>query len=220
MLAHEELPVMKVDSLIPATIDPGTKASSSYHDASFWSELISRAAEAADLNPRIAVLVASHESGLNPQVLNQTSGAIGMMQLLPATAAGLGINPHNVMENILGGVHYLHQQFTRFGDAAKALAAYNWGPHHVSEAIERWGDSWLDHAPAETRRYVNSIISQAGVSAPASMKPGAEEPAVTTLTPSPPASVGSNSAASILTTGRLRILQTVLDAYLLSGILS
>lgn len=211
---------MKVDTLSPSTLAPGLKESSPHHDSSFWSQLISRVAEAADVNPRIAVLVASHESGLNPQALNRTSGAIGMMQLMPATSAGLGVNPHNVMENILGGVHYLNQQFAKFGDTAKALAAYNWGPRHVSQAIERWGESWLEHAPTETRQYVNSIISQAGVSTPVARKSAAAEPSGTVLVPSPLAGVGSNSETSLLTAGRLRILQSVLDAYLLSGILS
>jgi soluble lytic murein transglycosylase-like protein len=211
---------MKVDAGNPSTLSHGLKDFSSQQDSSFWSELISRVAEAADINPRIAVLVASHESGLNPQALNQSSGAIGMMQLLPATAAGLRVNPHNVMENILGGVHYLRQQVTTFGDTAKALAAYNWGPHHVSEAIERWGESWLDHAPSETRQYVNSIISQAGVSTSVSMKP--EAPGLSASAPAPltPLGVGSNGESLILTAGRLRILQSVLDAYLLSDILT
>ncbi|MGO8791590.1 MAG: lytic transglycosylase domain-containing protein [Terriglobia bacterium] len=218
---------MKVDTLDPSTVSHVQQEFSAHHDSSFWSELISRVAETADINPRIAVLVASHESGLNPQALNQSSGAIGMMQLMPATAAGLGVNPHNVVENILGGVHYLRQQITTFGDTAKALAAYNWGPNHVSEAIKRWGDSWLDHAPTETQQYVNSIVSQAGVSTPVSPKPENAEIfsdayglSASALSPSTPVGVGSNSESLVLTAGRLRILQTVLDAYLLSGILS
>ena len=143
-----------------------------------------------------------------------------MMQLLPATSAELRVNPHNVMENILGGVHYLRQQFAKFGDTAKALAAYNWGPHHVSQAIDRWGEAWLDHAPTVTRQYVNSIISRVGNSTSMDLDSEAARLSVTTLVPPATARVGSSSEASLPTAGKLRILQTVLDAYFLSGILS
>lgn len=211
---------MKVDAANVTTISDQSKGSRAPHGSSFWAELISRAAEAADIDPRIAVLVASRESGLNPQAVNQQSGAVGIMQLLPTTAAGLGVNPHNVLENILGGVEFLHRQFTTFGDTAKALAAYNWGPHHVSNAIDRWGTSWLDHAPAETRQYVNSIISQASTSAPTGLNFHASLSAPDTVSPSPPARDGSSAEASTSAVAQLRILQTVFDAYLASGILS
>ena len=210
---------MKVATLHQSMLGHEPQELSSHHNSSFWSQLISRAAKEVDIDPRLAVLVASHESGLNPHAMNQTSGAIGIMQLMPATAASLGVNPHNVMENIMGGVHYLHQQFTAFKENSKALAAYNWGPRHVSEAIERWGESWLDHAPTETRNYVNSIISQLGTSAAAPLPSAAAQSVALALAPRPPASIGSNSVASILNAGLLRILQTALDDYLLSGIL-
>lgn len=211
---------MKVETLNPSTLAPELKESAPHHDSSFWSELISQVAERADVNPRIAVLVASHESGLNPQVLNRTSGAIGMMQLLPATSEGLGVDPHNVVENILGGVHYLRQQFAKFGDTAKALAAYNWGPRHVSQAIERWGESWLDHAPSETRQYVNSIISQAGGSTSVGLGSEIGGPSFTTVASAPRQHLNSTSDAPLLSEGEVELLRNVLDAYLLSGILS
>jgi hypothetical protein len=209
---------MKVDALTPSTLSHGLKESSPHQDSSFWSELISRVAEKADINPRIAVLVASHESGLNPGALNQTSGAIGMMQLLPATAAGLGVNPHSVVENIVGGVKYLRQQLMTFGDTAKALAAYNWGPHHVSQAIEIRGKDWLDHAPDVTGHYVKSIVSQLVESTPIVLNSRSVEP-LAPGPPSEPANPRSSSEAPPLSGAILGILQTALDAYLLSEII-
>jgi soluble lytic murein transglycosylase-like protein len=89
------------------------------------------------IDPHLAVRVAFHESGLNPNALNPTTGAVGIMQLMPATAATLGVNPHDIMENVRGGVRYLGNQLERFGDPAQALAAYNWGPEHVAQAVLR-----------------------------------------------------------------------------------
>lgn len=220
MLISGESAVMNVAALTPSTPSQGLKELSPHPESSFWSELISRVADAAGIDPQIAVQVASHESGLNPRALNQTSGAIGIMQLLPATAAELGVNPHSAVENIRGGVEFLRRQFAAFGDTAKALAAYNWGPHHVSQAIERWGKAWLDHAPTETRQYVNSVISRVGSATSVDLDSEAAGLSVTTLVPSATARVRSSSEASLPTAGKLRILQSVLDAYLLSGILS
>jgi len=80
-------------------------------------------------------------------------GAIGLMQLMPSTAAGLGINPNEIAGNIEGGVKYLKQQLDAFGgDQAKALAAYNAGPGAVSKhkGVPPY---------RETKDYVNKINS-------------------------------------------------------------
>jgi hypothetical protein len=208
---------MKVETLNPPTPGHALTHSSHHHDTSFWSQVISQVAAQANIDPRVAVLVATHESGMNPRALNHTSGAIGLMQLMPATAAELGVNPHDVVQNIVGGVKYLHKQFARFGDTAKALAAYNWGPHHVSRAIARWGDSWLEHAPRGTQHYVNSIMSQVTPSPPAGPDSGAITTAAASLIPAPPALLGSSLDPALLNAARLRILQTVSDAYSLLG---
>jgi soluble lytic murein transglycosylase-like protein len=167
-MPHEQVMLMHMDatnSALTAPPKPAGQASGpapSRH-SSFWSEFVSRAAEAAGIDPHLAVQVAMHESDLNPHALNPSSGAIGIMQLMPATAAALGVDPHNVAQNIRGGIHYLHQQLAKFGDTAQALAAYNWGPGHVAQAVTRWGSEWLNHAPSETRHYVASILARAGI---------------------------------------------------------
>jgi soluble lytic murein transglycosylase-like protein len=122
-------------------------------------ELLISAAQAEGVDPRLALEVAIQESGLKQNKVSP-KGAIGVMQLMPATAALLGVDPRNLAENIQGGVRYLKQQLSRFGDTAEALAAYNWGPGNVADALAQWGSAWLDHAPAETENYVKAILGR------------------------------------------------------------
>lgn len=80
-------------------------------------------------------------------------GALGIMQLMPATAAELGVDPKDRDANIGGGARYLARMIARFGSVPLALAAYNAGPN----AVLRWGGI---PPYAETRAYVASILSR------------------------------------------------------------
>ncbi len=72
------------------------------------------------------------ESAWQPYVVS-AAGAIGLAQLMPATAAELGVDPWNPVENVIGGARYLRQQLDAFDDVSFALAAYNAGPHRVRQ---------------------------------------------------------------------------------------
>jgi soluble lytic murein transglycosylase-like protein len=100
------------------------------------------------------------ESRFRPEIVSgektSAAGAVGIAQFLPATAAELGADPRNPIESIDAAARYLRRQFDRFGDWAHALAAYNWGPGRVAS-------KGLDQAPAETRIYVSSILSDVGL---------------------------------------------------------
>lgn len=92
------------------------------------------------------------ESGWNPGAVSP-KGARGLAQLMPGTAALLGVNADDPLQNLDGGALYLRQQYDRFGSWRLALAAYNAGP----EAVTRHGG-----VPpfAETTAYVRAVWGQ------------------------------------------------------------
>lgn len=72
------------------------------------------------------------ESGWNAGARSH-KGATGLAQLMPGTAAKLGVNPHDPVQNLEGGARYLRMMYNTFGDWRLALAAYNAGPGAVSK---------------------------------------------------------------------------------------
>src|SRR5579864_6562128 len=146
--------------------------------------LVAQTAAQMGIDPALALGVASAESNFNPNAVS-SAGAIGVMQLEPATAAGLGVNPYDVAENIQGGIRYLAQQLAAFGgDAAAALAAYNWGPGAVRQAMTNYGAAWLRAAPSETQAYVAKILGS--VPAPAALTAPVDGSSSDVYTPTPP----------------------------------
>lgn len=72
------------------------------------------------------------ESGWNPGAVSP-KGATGLAQLMPETAARLGVDPNDPQQNLEGGARYLRMMYDRFGNWRLALAAYNAGPEAVSK---------------------------------------------------------------------------------------
>jgi soluble lytic murein transglycosylase-like protein len=82
------------------------------------------------VDPDLFLRLVQQESGFN-QDARSSAGAIGFAQLMPGTAADLGVDPYDDEENLRGGARYLRQQLDEFGDTNLALAAYNAGPGNV-----------------------------------------------------------------------------------------
>jgi soluble lytic murein transglycosylase-like protein len=117
------------------------------------AEAIHAAAAATGLSPALLTAVASVESGLNPNAVS-SAGAIGLMQLMPATAEALGVNPDNTWQNALGGAEYLKTLLNQFGhNLSLALAAYNAGPG----AVEAYGGI---PPYAQTEQYVKEVLAR------------------------------------------------------------
>jgi hypothetical protein len=104
------------------------------------------------LSPALVRAVVAAESAGNPRALSP-KGAIGLMQLMPATAAALGVDPWQPRENLRGGVAYLAGLLRDFGSNLRlALIAYNAGPQHA-RAVQ----AGRAVAYRETRAYVDAI---------------------------------------------------------------
>lgn len=115
-----------------------------------WAPAITAAAESAGVEPRLLAALVWAESGFRPDA-GSHAGAIGLAQLMPATARGLGVDPHDPASNLLGGARYLRAQLDRFGSPELALAAYNAGPSRVARA------GGIPQIP-ETQAYVPRVL--------------------------------------------------------------
>lgn len=113
---------------------------------------------ATGIPPDYFVRQIEQESGFNPNSVSP-SGAVGIAQFLPGTAAGLGINPLDPIQALRGAArlmaNYAHQYG---GDYAKALAAYNGGTGTLQNALNNCGTNWLNCLPGETRHYIYVIM--------------------------------------------------------------
>jgi soluble lytic murein transglycosylase-like protein len=128
-------------SLAPAPVPPEQIDALVNQNAATWQ-----------VDPSLVKAIIANESGFNANATSPV-GAQGLMQLMPATAQGVGVkDSYDPAQNVAGGTRYLKGLLDRFhGDVKLAVAAYNAGPG----AVEKYGD-----VPpyAETKNYVQNVL--------------------------------------------------------------
>ncbi len=122
-----------------------------------YLDVIYRAAHRHGVPPSLVMAVIGAESGFDPRAISPT-GALGLMQLMPATARALGVaDPFDPGENISAGTRYLARCLRAFARQALALAAYNAGPAVVAQRGRVPSDpevlAYIDRVAAYQRRF-------------------------------------------------------------------
>ena len=131
-----------------------------------FEDLILEHSRDQGVRPDLVRAVMQVESAFNPRA-RSPKGALGLMQLMPATARQYGVvNAYDPAENVRAGVSYLRALLDRYGnDETLALAAYNAGPN----AVDRYGQAVPPYK--ETRNYVGKINRMAGAGEGANERP-------------------------------------------------
>jgi cell wall-associated NlpC family hydrolase len=137
----------------PATTGTATGLAGSSLGAVPYANLFTSAGNRYGIDPKLLAAVASQESGFNPSAVSP-AGAQGLMQFMPSTAQGLGINPLDPASSVDGAARYLSSLTQQFGSTDLALAAYNAGPG----AVSRYGG--IPPYP-ETQNYVSAVKNKA-----------------------------------------------------------
>ena len=142
-----------LDAGSPPEVPGGTAAAPAPVPPAQIDALVQQNASTWQVDPALIKAVIANESGFDA---NATSGvgAQGLMQLMPATAASLGVrDAYDPVQNVAGGTRYLKGLLDRFGgDKRLAIAAYNAGPG----AVEKYGDI---PPYRETRNYVQNVLA-------------------------------------------------------------
>ena len=138
--------------LQPPTVHTPSKYPTQAYLSKYRGKYLGLAREAArrhNVPEDLFARLIQQESGWNPTAKSH-KGALGLAQLMPATARFLGVDPHDPIQNLEGGARYLAMQFREFGSWRLALAAYNAGP----DAVKKYGG-----VPPykETKNYVRII---------------------------------------------------------------
>ncbi len=153
--AARAIPSPSLDAVASAPFESASKTPNAFHGApSDIVSIVRDAAVANGLNPRLLLSIVSAESGFNPRA-QSPKGAVGLMQLMPDTARGLGLDPalrSNPRQNLNAGARYIKSLLKRYNNnLSMALAAYNAGPDTVDKA------GGIPNYP-ETQDYVRKIL--------------------------------------------------------------
>jgi len=152
--------------------------------------LIQKYGQAYGVDPSLVRAVVRHESGFNANAVSP-KGAQGLMQLMPGTAALMGVqDPFDPEQNIAGGVGYLRRCLERFQhNVPLAVAAYNAGPERVAQC------GGVPPIP-ETQTFVSNVMGTYGAPPDASTVPAAQTPKGSAAAPGPPAKIKGRKQAA------------------------
>jgi soluble lytic murein transglycosylase-like protein len=137
---------------LPMNLQPGPKVSNSLRGKQDFDPIVKEAARKYGVEPPLIMAVIQAESAGNPLATSR-AGAQGLMQLMPQTAAEMGVtNPFDPAQNIMAGTRYLRQLLDRYqGNVSLTLAAYNWGIGNLENQPEAM--------PKETKNYITQVES-------------------------------------------------------------
>jgi soluble lytic murein transglycosylase-like protein len=148
-------PSTNFQSVLQQATATQTSTAATSGDSTAYDAMIQQAAQANGIDPSLLKGLIRQESGFDPNA-RSGAGASGLTQLMPSTAAGLGVSDTtDPQQSIDGGAKYLREQLDAFGgDQTKALAAYNAG----AGAVRKYGG-----VPpyAETQNYVTRVLGYA-----------------------------------------------------------
>ena len=137
------LPRRDLARTVPRWVTPRTRV---------YDRLIAEAAANDNVPAALVKAVIAAESGFDSQAVSH-KGAQGLMQLMPDTAASVGVkNPFEPAQNVRGGTTYLRSMIDRYGDLGRAIAAYNAGP----TVVDKYGGI---PPYTETRAYVDRVLT-------------------------------------------------------------
>jgi soluble lytic murein transglycosylase-like protein len=153
--AHPAQEVKEISAPPPRT-EPVAQGSGSPAIAS----IISRASRRYGVDEGLIKAVIQVESNFKPTAVSH-AGARGLMQLMPATAAGLGVtDSFNPEQNVMAGTRFLKDMLNRYGgDLDKALAAYNWGPGNLERGKGKLPRETQDYLVKVKKLYANNEVA-------------------------------------------------------------
>jgi soluble lytic murein transglycosylase-like protein len=158
LLAGQVMSYVQPGSVFLTNVSTLGSDHSSYQEQTIvsYDHIITHYCQIYGIDPELVKILIEKESQFNPRAVSR-SGAMGLMQLMPETAARLGVdNPYDPRQNIEGGVRFLRDLFAMFGgDLELTLAAYHAGPGIVKR---------INRVPSipETMDYVDYILSRYG----------------------------------------------------------
>ena len=150
----------------PTTVPSSMRADRSKlpSQAAPWLGAINDAAAKAGLDPDLLTSLVWTESSFHPDSVS-SAGAIGLAQLMPGTAASLGVDPHDPVQNLAGGARMLAGLVAKYGRVDFALAAYNQGPNAVDRGLANGKLPGAGYAATVIDHYRSLTGTEPGVTA-------------------------------------------------------